>query len=247
MNSTIKKVFISIFKVVAVVAAVLLLWYLAALWTNNDLVLPHPHQVVLLTLQLLGKGTTYIALAYTLLRALAAFALSLAFALVLALFSGVCNSVRPFVEGAVTFFRALPTIAVILVAMIVFPSSVVPIFVAFLVAFPIVYSAFCRETSSDRLFDVCKVYNVSASKKVRYVLLPQISQALLPQIKDTLPLCVKIVIAGEVMALPRLGLGQQMYVAKVNLLTANVLALTLLALAVCFVISGVCALCGRKK
>lgn len=200
-----------------------------------------------LTFQLLGKGETYLALLFTTVRALVAFLLSAVLALALSLLVGVFGKTKRFVDGAVAFLRSLPTISVILLSMIAFRSSFVPVVVAFLVASPVIYSAFGREIFADeQLLQVCRVYNVTPSKKVRYVLFPQIAHSLFPQCKDTLPLCVKIVVAGEVLALPRLGLGKEMYVAKINLLTAKVLALTLLALAVCFVIYGVFSLCQRK-
>ena len=137
--------------------------------------------------------------------------------------------------------------SIILITLVMFSSATVPAIVAFLVAFPITYSAFTREIYAEsKLQDMCRVFNVSRGNRVRYALLPQISKAVVPQIKDTLPLCIKVVIAGEALSLPRSGLGQQMYVAKVNLDTASVLALTILALAACFIIQGAVALCDRK-
>ena len=249
MNKAIRKLYISIAQIVGAVVVVLLLWWLFATIADSDLVLPNPWAVLKITAQLLGKGTTYLALLLTLLRALIAFVASMAVALALNLLSNVSNLCAPFVNGFVTFIRAIPTIAVILVTMIMFSSSfVVPIVVAFLVGFPVIYSAFQREISAEsKLLNVCKVYDVSKVKKVKHVLLPLMHRAVLPQCRDTFPLCVKVVIAGEVLALPRLGLGRNMYVAKVNLQTANVLALTLLALLVCYVVTGVCAAIGRRK
>ena len=249
MNKTFRKLYISIAQIVAAVVVVLLLWWLFAAIANNNLVLPQPWAVVKLTAELLGQGETYLALLLTLARALIAFTASMAVALGLVLLVGVFPSCKTVVNGFVTFIRALPTIAVILVVMIMLPSSfAVPIAVAFLVGFPVIYSAFQREiTSEAKLLQVCDVYNVCRSKKVRHVLLPLVGRAVLPQCKDTFPLCVKVVIAGEVLALPHLGLGRDMYVAKVNLETASVLALTLLALAVCYLATGVCELLWRRR
>ena len=249
MNKTLKKLYITIAQIAASIVVVLLLWWAFSALAGSDLVLPNPWAVLKLTVLLMGKGTTYLALLLTLLRALIAFILSFVVALALTLLVGVFSSCAPVVNGFVTFIRAIPTIAVILIAMIVLSSSfVVPIAVAFLVGFPVIYSAFQREIVAEpKLLDVCKVYDVSNGKKVQHVLLPLVGRAVLPQCKDTFPLCVKVVIAGEVLALPKLGLGRDMYVAKVNLQTANVLALTILALAVCYVVTGVIAAIGRRK
>ena len=248
MNKTLRKLYISLAQTVACVAVVLLLWWTFAAIADSELVLPNPWEVIKLTAQLLGRGSTYLAVVLTLVRASIAFGASMAVALSLSLLVGTSNGSAQIVNGAVTFIRALPTIAVILVTMVIFSSSAVPAVVAFLVGFPIVYSAFQREISSEsKLLDVCKVYGVTNGKKVKHVLLPLMGRAVLPQCRDTLPMCVKIVIAGEVLALPKLGLGRDMYVAKVNLQTANVLALTLLTLAVCYIITAICSIIGRRK
>lgn len=247
MSSTSKKILINILYVVGVIAAILLIWYATSAIVSSELIAPNPWGVIALTFTLLGKGSTYIALLSTLLRSLIAFAVSLAVALGLSLLAGVFNSAKPVVDKVVTLFRAIPTMSIILITLVMFPSTIVPSVVAFLVAFPVAYSAFTREIYFDnKLADMCAVYNMTCANKTRYVLLPQVSRAIVPQIKDTLPLCIKVIIAGEALALPRSGLGQQMYVAKVNLNTASVLALTILALAVCFVIQGVVSLCEKK-
>lgn len=247
MTSTAKKIIFNVLYALGVIAAVLLIWYVTSVAVDSELIAPNPWDVIALTFTLLGRGATYLALLSTLARSVIAFAVSMAVALGLTLLVGTCPSSKTVVDKAVTIFRAVPTMSIILITLVLASSTVVPAIVAFLVAFPIVYSSFTREIYADaKLLDMCAVYGVSRRNKTRYVLLPQIRQAIVPQIKDTLPLSIKVVIAGEALSLPRRGLGQQMYVAKVNLDTATVLALTLLALAVCFIIQGVITLCNKK-
>lgn len=248
MKSTTKKLITNIVQIVALIIVALLLWYAVSLITDSDLIIPNPWRVIKLTFSLLAKSATYLALLNTLLRALIAFVLSVGFAVALSLLVGVCPKCNTVVDAIVTVLRALPTIAIILVTLIVFNSNVTPVVVAFLVAFPVAYSVFQRELERNaKLLQACKVYDVSANKKVKYVLLPIVRDELLTVVRDELPLCIKVVVAGEVLALPLSGIGRQMYVAKVNLDTANVVALTILTLIVCFVISGVVTLCQRKK
>ena len=247
MNSTTKKFLVNFAYALGVIAAIFLIWYLTSLAIGSELLAPNPWSVLALTFTMLGTGSTYLALLYTILRSVIAFVVSLAAALGLSLFVGVFPSSKNVVDKVVTIFRAVPTMSIILITLVLSSSTVVPAIVAFLVAFPVTYSAFTREIYAEsNLINMCAVYGVTRANKTRYVLLPQISKAVVPQIKDTLPLCLKVVIAGEALALPRNGIGQQMYVAKVNLDTASVLALTVLALAVCFIIQGVVTLCEKK-
>ncbi|MDE7455023.1 MAG: hypothetical protein K2M64_04265 [Clostridia bacterium] len=248
MNSKTKKILFNVLYAVGAVVVIFAIWYVMSIAIDSELVAPSPWKVIALTFTLLIKGSTYLALLSTLARSLIAFVVSLAVALGLSLLAGLFPKCKTVIDCVVTFFRAVPTMSFILITLIIAPSTVVPSIVAFMVAFPIAYSAFTREIYADaKLMDVCNVYGVTKLNKTKYVLLPNIGKAVVPQIKDTLPFCIKIVIAGEALSLPRHGLGQQMYIAKVNLDTANVLALTILALAVCFIIQGVIALCNRKK
>ena len=125
--------------------------------------------------------------------------------------------------------------------------STVPVVVAFLVAFPVAYSTLVRQFEhNEQLFDVCKVYNVSAANKIKFYLLPLIRDELLSVAEEELPLCIKVVIAGEVLALPLNAVGREMYVSKIGVETARVVALTLIVFVVCFVISGVLGFVRRR-
>ena len=248
MKQATKRLLTNIAQIAALIVVALLLWFIAAIAADSELIVPEPWAVVKLTFSLLGQGATYLALASTLLRAICAFVISVVFAVLLSLLVNLYPMCDFCVDSAVTFLRALPTIAIILVTLIVFNSSTVPVIVAFLVAFPVIYSVLQRAFQhNDKLLDVCKVYEVKAAKKIKYMFLPIVRDELLTIVREDLPLCIKVVVAGEVLALPLSGIGRQMYVGKVNLDTARVVALTLLTLIVCFAISGSVALCQRKK
>ncbi|MCH5159921.1 MAG: hypothetical protein J1F66_03625 [Clostridiales bacterium] len=248
MKQTTRRILFDILQIAVLIVVVIVLWYVVALIFHSELILPQPHNVLKITFSLLARPATYLALLYTLLRAVAAFILSVGFAILLALCVGVYDKSAFYVNAIVTFLRALPTIAIILITLILFNSAITPVIVAFLVTFPIVYSVFQREfVRNEKLLQVCKVYEVKVGKKIKYALFPLIQDELLTLVKDNLPLCIKIVVAGEALALPLYGIGRQMYVAKVNLETANVVALTILTLIVCFALSSIVSLCQRKK
>ena len=240
MKRITKKFVNSLIQVVVLIAVAILLWYVAALIFDSELIVPEPWTVIKLTLSLLGEGSTYLALLYTLLRAIIAFVVSACVAILLSLLVNLYPKCAFLANCVVTFLRTLPTIAIILVALIVFNSSIVPAVVAFLVAFPVIYSVLKRAFQHNaHLLDVCKVYGVTAGNRIKYMFAPIVRDELLTVVREQLPLCIKVVIAGEVLSLPLSGIGRQMYIGKVNLDTAQVVALTLLTLVVCFVISGV--------
>ena len=247
MKQRTKRLLINIAQIAALIVVALLLWYIVAIATNSELIVPNPWAVLKLTFSLLGQGQTYLALLFTLLRAVVAFVVSALFASCLCMLVVVWDKCSFCVNAVVTFLRALPTIAIILITLILFRSTTVPAVVAFLVVFPVMYSRLRRELEHNgKLLDVCKVYDVSVAKKIRFVFFPIVRDELLTFVRDDLPLCIKVVVAGEVLALPLSGIGRQMYIGKVNLDTAQVVALTVLTLIVCFAISGIVALCQAR-
>ena len=248
MNKSTKKFLINTAQIAGLTVAALLLWYAASAVSGSDLIIPDPRTVIVLAFRLLGSGEIWLALLATLARSAAAFALSVAFAFGAALLTGVFPKTRFCVDAAVTFLRALPTIAAILAMLVVFRSSAVPVVVAFLVEFPVAYGAFERQFDRNAgLFDVCKVYNVSAANKVRFYLLPLIGREMLSVSEEGVSLCVKVVIAGEVLALPLKAVGREMYISKISVETARVAALTLLSLVLCFAISGILGYFRRRR
>ena len=247
MKPRTKKLVNNLIQIVVLIAVAILLWYVTALIFDSELIVPEPWTVVKLTFSLLGEGATYLALLSTLLRAICAFLISVCVAILASLLVNLYPKCGFSVDCIVTFLRALPTIAIILVTLVVFSSSNVAIVVAFLVAFPVTYSVLQRAFQHNSfLQDVCKVYEVKTTQKIKFMFLPVVRDELLTIVRDELPLCIKVVIAGEVLALPLSGIGRQMYVGKVNLDTAKVVALTLLTLVICFAISGVVSLCQAR-
>lgn len=138
MNKTTKKILVDLAQIAGLIAAALLVWYVAAVLTDSELIVPDLWTVFRLAFELLGQGAIWLALLSTLARALVAFAISVAVAFGLALLVGVFPRTRCCANAVVTFLRALPTIAVILMMLVVFRSSTVPVVVAFCLCLPAV-------------------------------------------------------------------------------------------------------------
>ena len=228
--------------VVAMAAALVALWTVAALAVGNSFVLPNVPDVCRELCILLAKPSFYASVGVTVGRALLAFAVSLAFALALALLANLFPVRRP-LSAVVTLLRALPTMSIIFLCIVLFPSRAISYIVTFLVAFPVMYAAFDGALAQAKpLADMCKVFNVQRADKAAFVYIPTLAPQVALQCRSTIALAVKVCIAGEALAMPRSGIGVEMYVARVNLDTANLLAWTLTALVCCYAIDGLFAL-----
>ncbi len=237
--------------VVVMAVALAALWWISALIVDTPLVLPSV-PAVWHELCVIGSDVSFYAqLGLTLLRSLVAFLLSFAVALVLALVANLFPVKRP-INAVVALLRALPTMSIIFICVVAFPTRVIASLVAFLVGFPVMYAAFdLKLTQSQPITDMLNVFAVRKLDRVLFAYLPTLAEDMVAQCRSTFALVVKVCIAGEALALPREGVGVEMYIAKVNMDTAALFAWTIAALVVCYAVDGLivlaCHICKRVK
>ena len=197
---------------------------------------------------ILGKGYFYKAVGGTLLRALIAYILSFALALILALLTKFCSPLRKAFSPIVALVRVLPTMSLILLALIWFKSFQATVSVAFFVIFPMLYTGICDAIDGvDKdLIEMARVYGVDKKRLVTKLYIPQALPSVFTSIKSSIGLNLKIVISAEVIAQTANSMGLYMQLAKINLDTATLLAWTVVAILVGGIVEVVVSLMAKK-
>ncbi len=210
----------------------LLLWELASRWMDSPIILPSPEATLKETWMLLRTGGFYRSLGATLLRGVTGFLLSVGAGLSIGILSGKSNILREFFRPFLTSIQSTPVLAIILLALIWFPTETVPVFVAFLMGFPIITTNVTEGILSvdHRLLEMAKVFRIDRWRRALYVVLPSILPHLVGGASSALGLSWRVVVASEVLSQPLLGIGTGMQEAKLRLETARVFAWTLAAL-----------------
>ncbi|GAB1457441.1 hypothetical protein MASR2M48_27490 [Spirochaetota bacterium] len=132
------------------VAVILAVWKLAAVGIGTDIILPPPERVLTTLFEVIASDKFASSLGATILRGLAAFGISMLLGVAAGFAAGVSPRFESFMGPGLTIIRATPVLAVILIALIWFPSGVVPVFSAVIMAFPVVAGrrqrrgSFCR-------------------------------------------------------------------------------------------------------
>jgi NitT/TauT family transport system permease protein len=148
-----------------------------------------------------------------------------------------------FMKPWLVVIQTTPVLAVILIALLWFRTESVPVFVAFLMAFPVV----CLNTvegvrSVDgKLLEMARVFRVGAARRFIGIYLPSLFPFLLSAAAAAFGLCWKVVIAAEVLSLPSFGLGAGMYDAKVRLEMPRMFAWTAAAVLLGFLTDSLLA------
>lgn len=208
------------------------LWAVTAAIYNKPLILPDIGSTLIGFFGFFATGEFYAQIAMTFARSVACFALSYALAFGLALLSAYCKWFAQAIKPLILLLRATPVIAVILIVLVAFNSNVLPIVVGFLTIFPLIYSAFYKELTSERMaqnLQVCAVYHTRKQDTAQYLYIPALAHISLSQAETLLPLSVKVVISAEVLAYTRVGLGLAMRSAQMNVETNKLIAYAFVA------------------
>lgn len=197
---------------------------------------------------LFGQVYFYKAVGGTLLRALIAYVLSFALALILAILTKFCGLLRRAFSPIVALVRVLPTMSLLLLALIWFKSFQATVLVAFCIIFPMLYTGFCDaiEGVDKDLIEMARVYGVDKRRLVTKLYIPQALPSVFTSIKSSIGLNLKLIISAEVLAQTAGSMGLYMQLAKLNLDTAILLAWTVVAIALGGIIEGVVTLIAKK-
>lgn len=209
----------------------ILLWHIGAIALNAPIILPTPYEVFV---QLINIFSPDLAtnLIYTILRALESFVLIVCTGTLAGILAAKYPIFNKIINPLITVFKATPVMSVILLAYIWLRTGAVPVFSAFLMAFPVMFvQTIAGYNSIDKkLLQMCNIYAINGNERIKHLIIPSIMPALVTGAKQTLSMIWKVVIAAEVLTLPKYGIGRALQLAQIQLETPKVFAWTIIAI-----------------
>lgn len=207
-------------------AVIVALWKLAAVGICADIILPAPERVLRTFMQVASTARFATAFTATACRGLASFGISMTLGLALGLAGGASRRVEALMAPGLTIVRATPVLAVILLALIWFPSGVVPVFSAVVMAFPVVAADVAAgiKAADPRLIAMADSFGVSRRSTLFQIRVPSAMPHVISAARNAVGLSWKVVVAGEVLSMPTHALGTGMQDARMALETAEVFA-----------------------
>ncbi|MDE5990503.1 MAG: ABC transporter permease subunit [Clostridia bacterium] len=197
-----------------------------------ELLVPSIPNIIKKFFLLFAQSSFYKAVAGTVGRAALSYFLSFAFAIILAVATKMCPYLRRALSPIILLVRIMPTMSIILIALIWFNSFQSTILVAFCVIFPMLYTSFCDaiESVDKDLIEMSKTYKVDRKSMIFKMYLPQALPVAFTGIKSSIGLNLKLVIAAEVLAQTAGSIGVYMQLSKIILDTSTLLAWTAVAI-----------------
>lgn len=226
--TAIKTYFVIILSIVVLFS----IWELSAAKMDSEILLPN----VILVLKTFGnlfKTKDFkMDLGITTYRAFKSFVIIVGSGTLLGVLGGRFKSIGLWLSPLLTVLKATPVMSVILLAFIWFKTGTVPIFSAFLMAFPIMYLQMKTGYYSleEEMNQMCNLYGLSKKNKMLHYVIPSLTTNFIVGSKQTLSMIWKVVIAAEVLTVPQYGVGSKMQLSQMQLETGSVLAWTLVAI-----------------
>ena len=210
------------------------LWWVVAAIFNKPLLLPTPPQTLKALGALAATGEFYLTVALSLARILSGILLALIGGSLLALLtvkSALCHNLF---SPLLTLFKATPVASVIFLILLWVGRDNVPLWIAFMMAFPIVWSN-VREgllQTDKQLLEMAKVFEVPKTRVLLKLRLPALTPYFLSACRSAIALAWKAGIAAEVLCVPARSIGRAIYEGKTYLMTEELFAWTFIVVVI---------------
>ena len=217
----------------------LLLWQAASACIGSDLLLVSPVKVLVTLAKLVVTGDFWSTVLFSSVRILSGFVLAVLVGVALASLAAAFGAVRALLRPLMVTVKSIPVASFIILALLWLRSSGnLAVFISFLMVLPIVYTNTLTgiRQADPQLLELARLYRVPLSRTVRYIRLPAVLPPFRAACAVGLGLCWKSGVAAEVIGITSGSIGGKLYDAKLLFSTAELLAWTvvIVALSLCF-------------
>ncbi len=204
----------------------LILWQFLYLGIGNEILVPSPMGTFIKLIQMLGDGEFYSEVLATLLRVAKGVVYSGVAGVITAYISYRNEFFYEFIKPLVNFMKATPVMAIIILALLWFKSGDVPVFVCILMCYPIIYTNIFTGLSGlhKPYKELSMVYKVKKSIYLTECIYPQLKPYIHAALQLAIGMGFKVVIASEILSVPRYSVGYKLLDAKVYLETTEIFA-----------------------
>ncbi len=212
-----------------VIPLLLLIWQLAAMISDSNLILPTPFSVLRAFFALAKTDLFWSAALFSLARVLLGFFIGGAVGILFALLAHLFRYSEPFFHAVIVITKSTPVVSFIIIAWFYLETEALPTFIAALMVIPIYYTNTKAGLSSVDLHlrEVAWLYDLKPLQKLRLLWLPSLLPHLTSATLTGCGLAWKAGIAAEVIVQVNRSLGREMFFSKSYLEIENLFAYTI--------------------
>lgn len=213
----------------------LAVWQLAAMamdWhtggRGNELLLPYPATVAVTLAKLAVTGSFWQTVLMTLCRIVAGLVAGCVLGTALALLTCASRWADCLLSPAIRVIRATPVVSFIVLVLLWVHTNRVPVVISALMVMPVVWANVSRgiRETDRQLLELAGAYGFGGWKTLRLVYLPSVRPYFAAAVTTATGLAWKSGVAAEVICLPLLAIGTQVYRSKLTLEIPSLFAWT---------------------
>lgn len=226
-----------------------ILWQICGSIIDAPIILPKPKEVFFSLIEILGQTSFWLAFLVTVLRCFLSFFITMILGTVLGILCGLYADFYSFLEIPMAIIRSTPVVSFILIAIFWLKSGTIPVFISVVMTLPIIITAIYTGFGDvdKNLLKMAKVFNFTKMQILTKIQLPEIKNPYYGGMLSVFGLTWKVVAAGEVLSLPRFGIGTMLQRSQVHLESAEIIAITIFYIAVSFVLGKLPAVFVRQN
>ena len=215
-------------KKILIAAGWLVIWQLAALLIDNTILMAGPIEVASALAGMVCTEDFWASLAFSFLRIAGGFLCGSAAGILLAYLAYRRSLLREILAPLVTILKTAPIASFIILALIWFGSSRISFVISLIVVFPMLYLNTMEGLQSidGKLLEMADVYRIPSASRLRCIELPAVIPFLTGAFRLALGMSWRSGVAAELIGQYKLSIGNQLYMDKITLDTAGILAWT---------------------
>lgn len=221
------------------------LWQLAA-WLvelrvegrGNELLLPYPMTVLKALLRLAGEGTFWKTAVASVGRILCGMLAGVGVGVALAVLTSASRILDRLLSPGIRVVRATPVASFILLVLLWTGRNTVPAVISGLMVLPVVWENVSRgiAAADPQLLEMAKAYRFSGFKTIRLIYLPSLRPYFTAALTTAMGLAWKSGAAAEVLCLPKMAIGTQIYNSKLYLEIQDLFAWTVVVVSLSLIL-----------
>lgn len=236
-------------KTISIIGFWIIIWHIGYVIVGRDLYLPAPFQVFVRLTELGGERGFWTSIAYSVYRVGLGVILSIVLGTAVGTVSGINNLVYEILNPAVVAVKSTPVMSFIILALIWFSSTNSPVFICFLMCFPLIWTnTVAGIRNVDRkLIEMAEIYDVSTKQILKNIYIPSLKPYFVSSSVQALGLGWKVTVASEVLSNPRYSIGGNLYAAKAYLDISGLFAWTVTVIVLSYIIEVLFVNLMKKK
>lgn len=224
------------------------IWQIIAMVVGEELLFPSPMATLRAFLDLCGTSNFWLTVGISFKRIFIGILISMAMGIVGGILTGIAPFFRILFEPILSIIRSTPVASFIVLLVLWMSRDSVPTVISVLMVLPVVWSNVQEGIlRTDReLLEMARVFRLPLHKKITGIYLPSVSPYLASAARSSLGMAWKAGIAAEVIVLPLVSIGRQLYFASNNLETARMFAWTATVILLSMLVDALMSLLLKK-